>query len=67
MCVNLVYAYASQSVFSSSYNVSCLTQGDVMSGCVAAFLSWAVNYGKQTGANQVPKQSAPQCLWFAVV
>lgn len=24
-----------------------------MSGCVAAFLSWAVNYGKQTGANQV--------------
>ena len=25
-----------------------------MSGCVAAFLSWAVNYGKQTGANQVP-------------
>ncbi|KAK9827360.1 hypothetical protein WJX81_001002 [Elliptochloris bilobata] len=28
-------------------------QGDVMSGCVAAFLSWAVNYGKQTGANQV--------------
>ncbi len=27
-------------------------QGDVMSGCVAAFLSWAVNYSKQTGATQ---------------
>ncbi len=33
-------------------------QGDVMSGCVAAFLSWAVNYGKQTGAAQVRANSA---------
>jgi hypothetical protein len=34
-------------------------QGDVMSGCVAAFLSWAVNYGKQTGATQARRPPSP--------